>query len=177
MTRKKQIGNSRVRREAGQQGIAMIEVLVSMLIIAMWLLASAGMQVGMFKLQKSADYRLKAIALATELGERMEANSEEAKAGGYIFVALGGYAPGTAPSDCAQVACSRTNLAKYDVTQWSDRVSSALIVDRISVTQDTTAANPTYSISISWKEPRGKQTYSATGATETATYTTIKVLG
>ena len=174
MTRKKQIGNSRVRREAGQRGIAMIEVLVSMLIIAMWLLASAGMQVGMFKLQKSADYRLKAIALATELGERMEANSGEAKAGSY---ALAAGATVTAPSDCAQVACSKADLAKYDLKQWSDRVSSALIVDTVTVTQDTTAAQATYSISISWKEPRGKQTYSATGSTETATYTTVKVLG
>ena len=174
MTRKKQIGNSRVRREAGQRGIAMIEVLVSMLIIAMWLLASAGMQVGMFKLHKSADYRLKAIALATELGERMEANGVEAKAGSY---ALAAGATVTAPSDCAQVACSKADLAKYDLKQWSDRVSSALIVDTVTVTLDTTAAQKTYSISISWKEPRGRQTYSATGATETATYTTIKVLG
>ena len=174
MTRKKQIANSRVRREAGQRGIAMIEVLVSMLIIAMWLLASAGMQVGMFKLQKSADYRLKAIALATELGERMEANGVEAQAGSY---ALAAGATVTAPSDCAQVACSKADLAKYDLKQWSDRVSSALIVDTVTVTLDTTAAQKTYSISISWKEPRGRQTYSATGATETATYTTIKVLG
>ena len=174
MTRKKQIANSRVRREAGQRGIAMIEVLVSMLIIAMWLLASAGMQVGMFKLQKSADYRLKAIALATELGERMEANGVEAQAGSY---ALAAGATVTAPSDCAQVACSKADLAKYDLKQWSDRVSSALIVDTVTVTLDTTAAQKTYSISISWKEPRGRQTYSATGSTETATYTTIKVLG
>lgn len=174
MTRKKQIGNSRVRRYAGQRGIAMIEVLVSMLIIAMWLLASAGMQVGMFKLQKSADYRLKAIALATELGERMEANGVEAQAGSY---ALAAGATVTAPSDCAQVACSKADLAKYDLKQWSDRVASAMIVDTVTVTLDTTAAQKTYSISISWKEPRGRQTYSATGATETATYTTIKVLG
>lgn len=152
----------------------MIEVLVSMLIIAMWLLASAGMQVGMFKLQKSADYRLKAIALATELGERMEANGVEAQAGSY---ALAAGATVTAPSDCAQVACSKADLAKYDLKQWSDRVSSAMIVDTVTVTLDTTAAQKTYSISISWKEPRGRQTYSATGATETATYTTIKVLG
>ena len=152
----------------------MIEVLVSMLIIAMWLLASAGMQVGMFKLHKSADYRLKAIALATELGERMEANGVEAQAGSY---ALEADATVTAPSDCAQVACSPANLAKYDLKQWSDRVSSAMIVDTVTVTHDTTAAQPTYSIRISWKEPRGRQTYSATGSTETATYTTIKVLG
>ena len=174
MTRQKQIRNSSMRREAGQQGIAMIEVLVSMLIIAMWLLASAGIQVGMFKLQKSADYRLKAIALATELGERMEANGVEAKAGSY---GLAAGATVTAPSDCAQVACSKADLAKYDLKQWSDRVSSALIVDTVTVTLDATAAQKTYSISISWKEPRGRQAYSATGATETATYTTIKVLG
>ena len=174
MTRQKQIRSPSMRREAGQQGIAMIEVLVSMLIIAMWLLASAGMQVGMFKLQKSADYRLKAIALATELGERMEANGVEAKAGSY---ALAAGATVTAPSDCAQVACSKADLAKYDLKQWSDRVSSAMIVDTVTVTLDATAAQKTYSIRISWKEPRGRQTYSATGATETATYTTVKVLG
>ena len=175
MTRKKQIGNSRVRREAGQRGIAMIEVLVSMLIIAMWLLASAGMQVGMFKLHKSADYRLKAIALATELGERMEANIDKVAPRGRYALAAG--ATVTAPSDCAQVACSSADLAKYDLKQWSDRVSSALIVDTVTVTLDATAAQETYSIRISWKEPRGKQTYSATGSTETATYTTVKVLG
>jgi type IV pilus assembly protein PilV len=174
MTRQKKIARPSVRRSAKQQGIAMIEVLVSMLIIAMWLLASAGMQAGMFKLQKSADYRLKAIALATELGERMEANSGVAKTGSY---ALAAGATVTAPSDCAQVACSPANLASYDLAQWSGRVSSALIVDTVTVTQDTTAAQPTYNISISWKEPRGKQTYSATGSTETATYTTVKVLG
>ena len=104
----------------------------------------------------------------------MEANSDEAKAGRY---ALEDDATVTAPSDCAQVACSPANLASYDLKQWSGRVSSALIVDTVTVTQDTTAAQPTYSISISWKEPRGRQTYSATGSTETATYTTIKVLG
>lgn len=156
-----------------QRGLAMIEVLVSMLIIALWLLASAGMQAGMFKLQKSADSRLKAIALATELGERMEANSAEAKAGKY---ALAAGASISAPTDCAQQACTTANLAKYDLKQWSDRVASTLTVDEVTVTRDTTAVLPTYTIRIAWKEPRGRQTYGTAGTEEIASYVMVKVL-
>ena len=152
----------------------MIEVLVSMLIIAVWLLATAGMQAGMFKLQASAGQRLQAIALATELSERMEANSGAARAGNY---ALAANATVAATTDCMLAACSPAALARYDLKQWSDRVASALIVDSVSVTQDITAPQPTYSISISWKEPRGRQTYLQTSTTETTRNITINMLG
>jgi type IV pilus assembly protein PilV len=174
MTIRKPRRNAQPRRQTGQQGLAMIEVLVSMLIIAMWLLASAGMQVGMFKLQKSADFRLRAIVLATELGERMEANSTAAKNGGYV---LSAGATVNAPIDCAKAACSPADLASYDLQQWSARVRSALIVETFTVTKVTTAALATYNIHISWKEPRGRQTYSTSGTTESASYVTIKVVG
>jgi type IV pilus assembly protein PilV len=154
-----------------QSGIALMEVLISMFIVALWLLASAGMQMG--KLQKSAEFRIKAIALATELGERMEANTTAARAGSYALAA--GATLGAA-TNCDTTACTPTQLAEYDLRQWSDRVSSTLKVDEFSVVKDAAATLAEYTIRISWKEPRGAQTYSTTGTTETMTYTTVKVL-
>lgn len=160
--------------QSAQGGFAMIEVLISMLIISIWLLASAGMQVGMFKLQKSAESRLQALSLATELGERMEANAQQAQLGSYTLADL---SAASASTDCAAATCSPAELAKYDLKQWADRVSASLIVEKVSITRDVTAAQTTYNISISWKEPRGRQTYTTTGTTETASFVTIKVIG
>lgn len=179
--KKKYLQRGSAAPQSGPRGIAMIEVLVSMLIVALWLLASAGMQAGMFKLQKSAEFRLRAIELVTELGERMEANSVAAKDGRYALAA--GATIGTA-SNCAAVACSGPDLAQYDLQQWSDRVTNQnlLLVDTFSVVYDDTEPR-SYVISIAWKEPRGRQSYAtgdttdASGATETARYTAIKVPG
>ncbi len=180
--KKKHLQRGSAAPQSGQRGIAMIEVLVSMLIVALWLLASAGMQAGMFKLQKSAEFRLRAIELVTELGERMEANSEAAKDGRYALAA--GATVGAA-SNCAAVACSASALAQYDLQQWSARVTNQnlLLVDTFSVIYDATAEPRSYVISIAWKEPRGRQSYAtgdttdATDATETARYSAIKVPG
>jgi type IV pilus assembly protein PilV len=163
----------RQRTPQRQQGAALMEVLMSMVVVALWLLASAGMQVGMLKLQKSAEFRIKAIALATELGERMEANAAGARAGSYSLAA-GAATP--QPTDCAATPCTPTQLAQYDLAQWAGRVSSSLKGNEISVVKDASSTLASYSISISWQEPRGAQTYSTSGTTETMTYTTVKVL-
>ena len=165
----------RTRGGKRQQGIAMLEVLISILLIALWMLASAGMQVGMFKLQKGADSRLRAIALVSELGERMEANTAGAKAGSYVVSSLGSVPSFT--TDCATAACSAANLAAFDLKQWSDRVTSTLQGSTAVVSQVTAAGITTYTITLSWTEQRGRQTYSTAGQTETASFTTVKVLG
>jgi type IV pilus assembly protein PilV len=155
------------------RGVALMEVLVSMLVIALWLLGSAGLQAGMFKLQKSAGFRLTAMALASELGERMQANISAAKTGSYEMAA------GADPSgqaDCTTQHCSSTDLASFDLRSWKARVSASMDVASVSVVRDTTATVPTYTITISWNEPRGRQTYGSAGTTETASFVITKVL-
>ncbi len=163
----------RRRSGARQCGAALMEVLVSMLIVAMWLLANAGLQAGMFKLQKGAQFRTAAITLATELGERMEANSASARTGTY---ALKKGAAAESSKDCAGAACTPGELARYDLRQWQDRAGSVLVLEDVTIDWDAAAAVPTYRIRIAWKEPRGRQAYASAGTTETMSHSSVKVL-
>jgi type IV pilus assembly protein PilV len=152
----------------------MIEALISMFLIAMWMLSSAGLHFGILKYQKSSEYRLVAISLASELAERMEANLDGAVAGHYTLLPTSSAVP--AGSDCADVDCSPSLIAAYDLSQWSGRASTALVLEAISVTDVTPAGGlRTYNIAISWKEPRGRRG-SASGSTEAMSYVTTKVV-
>jgi type IV pilus assembly protein PilV len=157
----------------------MIEVLIGMLLIALWMLSSAGLQVGALKFQKSAESRLTAIALASELGERMEANYAGARAGSYALAATD--AATAAGADCTTTSCAPDALAAFDLAQWTTRAVSALKLTQVSIVDATPAGGvTTYTISISWDEQRGRQTYadaaSAPPKTETMSYVTTKVV-
>jgi len=162
--------NHRVPAPIGhnQHGVALFEVLICMALIALWLLASAGLQGGMLRMGKSSDSRQQAINLALDLAERMQANKTQALTASYASTIP------SSSSDCAASACDSASLAVYDLVQWSAAVSSALPSASKAVTW--TNSSSTYSISISWQEPRGRQTYATTGTTETATFTLTKIL-
>lgn len=161
-------------RPRAHRGVAMIDVLVGMLVIAFWLLTNAGLQAASLKFQKGAEYRLTAITLATELGERMEANPRAAAAGDYTLPETRSAVSSNA--DCSRNACTPSTLAQADLAQWSARAAGALRLNAISVASvpgDLT----TYRITISWEEPRARQAYAGDPAsTETMSYVTTKVI-
>ena len=64
-----------------QRGFSMIEVLITLVIIATALLGTAGLQLQAMKLGKSGDFRTQAVFLANDLAERMEGNESAAVAG------------------------------------------------------------------------------------------------
>ena len=164
----------------GARGVALFEVLIGMVLIAAWLLSYAGLQLGALKFQKSAESRLAAVALSSELAERMEVNLRGAYAGNYSLAAT--TVPVIMGTDCAAVVCQPSDLAAYDLAQWSARAAAALTLSELSVVVTTpTGGVTTYQINISWQERRGRQTYAADtrspGArTETMSYVTSKAL-
>jgi type IV pilus assembly protein PilV len=156
------------------RGLAMLEVLISMLLIALWMASSAGMQAAMIRLQKGADLRQRGVTLAADLAERMQANPVAARAGSYALAALP--AP-VAATDCSGQACSPDQLAAWDLTQWSGSLNAALPIDSVSVTVDSSSGLTSYTIRISWRELRGRQSYGSTATTEVARVVTSKVIG
>lgn len=161
------------------RGVVMLEVLVGMLVLALWMLSSAGLQMGALKFQKSAESRLTAVALVSELGERMEANYLGARGGDYALVATD--AATVANTDCSAVTCQPNALAAFDLAQWTTRAASTLKLTEVSVVDATPAGGiTTYTISVSWEESRGRQAYadaaSAMPTTETMSYVTTKVV-
>lgn len=161
-------------------GASMIEALVGMLLIAIWLLSNAGLQANSLKFQAGATSRFSAITLASELGERMEANAVGATGGSYTLAETA-VAP-TVEIDCTALACTPAQIAAYDLAQWTaSLVAQIKQLKSVSVADVTPAAGPpTYTITIRWDEPRGRQSYeSAPGASatsETMSYTTTKAV-
>lgn len=170
------LGRSPAHR--GQRGFTMFEILVTLFLLTMWLLASAGVQSSSLQFNKAAQFRTQAIYLATDLAERMQANRVAAIGGAYAISQTTVTAPAGEPdSSCSTDICSPTALADFDKTEWMGRVYSAGLPNA-SVTVSTAAvANPiTYTIVISWSDRRTDRTYSASGTTESFSYTATKTI-
>lgn len=169
---------NRSRRACGQSGVALLEVLIAMLVIAVWMLSNAGLQLGALKFQKSAESRLRAVTLASEIAERMEANPRGAQSGYYALDATSSAT--SASTNCASLSCSPQQLAAFDLAQWTGLAAST--IDLVETRIDSVAAAggaTAYQISLSWKEPRGRQRYAGstgTESTETMTYVATKVV-
>ena len=135
-------------------GFSMIEVLVTLLIISLALLGTAGLQAYSMRLNQGGQFRSLAVFLAADLAERMEANRTSALAGGYVvpstlgsdFLA-GGAAISTA---CVTTACSPAALAAYDLSQWQSAVAATLPQSSWSVARLVSGSQSTYTVTLNW---------------------------
>lgn len=142
-------------RTAGgaQYGVTLIEVLVTMVIVAIGLLGLAGMQVRGLSIQKDAHGRALATQLALDLADRMRSNVAAVTAGDYNFTTAyptGTYAPPTGP-DCEANVCTPQQQAQYDLDRWFARLrGGALPGGWARITQVT--GQPVWEITVMWVE-------------------------
>ncbi|MDD2914477.1 MAG: type IV pilus modification protein PilV [Gallionella sp.] len=167
-----------------QRGFSMLEILITLVIVAIALLGTAGLQIYAMRMNKGGQFRTQAIFLASGIAERMEANKAGAVAGGYIATST---APTTMMTDCGAAACDSTNLARYDLSQWEATITNpALPLPgaswQICIDADSdnvcdalqTPTNPiNYRIVINWTD-RSSVT---TGSGETFSYTSTRTIG
>ncbi len=166
------------RPAAAQGGFSMLEVLVSLMLIALAMLGQAGLQANALKMSKGASFRIQAVQLANEISERMEANKTGTIAGQYD-VATAASTASTASTDCATAACNSTALSAYDLAQWTSRVVSTLPSGTWQLTRTVTGNPTTYSIVLTWQDRRSDGTatkYATTGTTETLSLTMFKTV-
>lgn len=154
-------------------GFAMLEVLVTMVIVASGMLGTAAMIVQAMRVNQDAQFRNQAVIVAADIAERMEANKPGAVAGNYVVA--NGSVPSVAATDCSVAACSVAALAAYDLASWQTQVST-LPGGNWTITQ-TTAGNPTtYQIVVGWVGRRSKTTYSTAGTDESFSYTSTRTI-
>lgn len=140
----------------------MIEILVTILIISIAVLGSAGLQVQALKTNQGGQFRNQAVFLLNDMVERMKANKA------YSVSATTGYGD-TASSagmntDCYTAPCSAGALAAYDIAKWQASILAVLPQGTGTVTQ-TTAGNPSsYTVTISWVDRKTSTKYAAAGA-------------
>lgn len=154
-----------------QHGFSMLEILITLVIVAIALLGTAGLQLYAMRMNHGAQLRTQAIFLASDIAERMEANKTAAIAGNYAVAPAS--APGAAASDCAAAACSGTALAGFDISQWEASVVGLLPQAAWAITQ-TVVGNPsTYTILIQWVD----RSTDRAGHGEAFSYTATRTIG
>lgn len=112
----------RARASCRQQaGVAMIEVLASLLVAAFGVVALAGLQSRAASVELEANQRAQALVLLQDMSERLSANRRNAAA----YVVSGGAdlgVPDTSGTDCSTLASDR---ALQDRCEWSARLRGA----------------------------------------------------
>lgn len=94
-------------------GFTLIEVLVAVLVLSIGLLGIAGLQLKSLRDSQDAYLRSQVSILATDIGERMRANREEARAGHYDI-------------DLTDSPTSSSTVSGRDVKAWRDRLQEVL---------------------------------------------------
>ena len=137
------------------QGFSLLEVLVTLVLVAMGLLGVAGMQIAAIRLADAADVRSKGAIFIDGIAERIRTNPNNAAA--YAVSLTGSVSSG---------------VAAADVTAWKASIAQALPNGQgsIAVTQDgrcplvtaSSSACNLVTIIVQWSEIRAKR--SAGGA-------------
>ena len=105
----------------------MLEVLISIVVIAFGMLGVAGLQAYALKNNQSASYRSVATVLATDLVDRMRANPVGATNNMYVNAA-GQEGTSAQASACLTVAgcASPADLASNDLFEWHNLANTSL---------------------------------------------------
>lgn len=129
------------------RGDTMIEVLVTVLILAVGVLGVAAMQVTTLKNLNSSHSASIAAMLAEDFSERMRANSEAALDNDYNHSA----APAN-QTNCVANTCTPADLAVYDMNTWWQTLNANLPSASGEVTRDV--GSDTFVITVRWDEDR-----------------------
>ena len=103
-----------------QSGVAMIEVLASLLVAAFGVVALAGLQSRAASVELEANQRAQAMVLLQDMAERLSANRRNAAA--YVVAGVDLGVPDTSGQDCSAIV---NDLALQDRCEWSARLRGA----------------------------------------------------
>ena len=129
------------------RGDTMIEVLVTVIILAVGVLGAAAMQVTTIQNLNSSYSASVAAMVAEDFTERMRANPTAALADGYVHAA----APAGFP-DCAANDCTTAELANYDMGSWWQVLTNVLPVASGEVTR--IIGTNTFIVTVRWDSDR-----------------------
>ena len=128
-------------------GSSLVEVLVSLLLLALGLLGASIVQLNALRARHESALLSAGVQLAAGMAERMRANSVlmYGPDGGnpYLNVAYaaadGADAGGGAPDCFGAVACSGAELAQFDIAEWKQQLQAALPGARLRICRDAPA--------------------------------------
>lgn len=107
----------------GSAGFTLIEILISVVVLAIGLLGMAALQMNGLRNNQSAYFRAQATQLAYDMADRMRTNIVEAR-----DAASGGtYNNGASTANnCATGPCTTAQMTGYDFSQWNAELTAQL---------------------------------------------------
>ena len=131
----------------GSGGFTLIEILVSMLLLAIGILGLAAVQSKSLSETQGSQFRSKADVLLRDIADRMRANKEAVAAGGYLVDADA--VATDAPSACTPGPDAFTCMAARDLALWMNAVDEALPEPHVRIAD---LGGGQQSLRIDWKE-------------------------
>lgn len=122
-------------------GFSLVEFLVGLAILSLGLTGLAALHNRTLQYLQDSAHRQRALILATDMAERITANSVAATAGRYTL------APGSRaqPIDCA-ARCEPNKLAQSDLAHWQRQASTLLPNGEGTITR----VGDHYSVTVTW---------------------------
>jgi type IV pilus assembly protein PilV len=125
------------------RGFSLIEVLITILILAIGLLGMAALQAVSMRSNQSANFRTQATALAYMIIDRMRANSDAVQTGGYLATDLGAFDCAGDPTD--------SPIATHDIEIWRQQIACQLPEGKGAI---EFPGDKTVVIEIAWTDAR-----------------------
>lgn len=140
-----------------QRGFTLVEILVSVLILAFGLLGIGAMLGLTLKSNSSSFLKQLAVQSAYNITERLRANRDMALAGHYnlnnLVTSGTPLLPATPTPDCSATPCTPTELASYDRWDWLvHEVAARLPAGCASVTAVAEASNLRVTVTLQWDD-------------------------
>jgi type IV pilus assembly protein PilV len=164
-----------------QQGMTLLEVLISVVILAVGMLGIASMLLLSSKADNSSYTKQQAIQSVYNIFDRIRTNSQAAINGNYNVSNIGTNGlptsittPGTA---CNVSACTASQLATYDTWQWLSRDVSKLPSGSGSITTALSgvAGNTIVTVTVQWDDSSAQALLGASSEAATSNANLVQI--
>lgn len=157
-------------RQSKQHGIAMIEALVALLVLALGVLGLARLQVNALTESRNTNARAMAVQLAADLSERMQSNAAIRRANPATNPYITGWGvPPAAVTNCLNANCNGAELAAFDLMAWKLNLQTLLPNGDAQVFRSDTDQNQ-FGVLLGWTDLEAKNEGAAIGG-DVARYT------
>jgi len=136
------------------KGFTLVEVLVTVVIMAIGLLGLAGLQISALRNNLSAEQSGKAVQLAYDMADRMRSNKDDSGLGATSKYAVIDPVNAINFGCDASAPCSPANLAQTDLFQWANDVSSSLP----GGTPGISVSGAVFTVIVNWDDNRDGNT-------------------